>query len=312
MNNKRVTLLGGTGFVGTRLAYLLAERYTEVTVLTRRAQRVRNLRVVPNLHAREVNVHDADALAGALKGVDVVINLVGILNETGSTTFAKAHDELTGKVVDACAAAEVPRYLHMSALNADTENGTSEYLQSKGRAEDRVRAAGESLAWTFFRPSIIFGKDDAFFNRFAGLLKALPVFPLAVPDARMAPVWIDDVCRVMIDSIDDHALYGGAVCLCGPEVFSLRELVEYTALTAGLKRKIVGLPDWASRLQARVMERVPGKPFSYDNYLSLQTDSVCADDCPRQGTSIEAVVPHYLGEVDWAGRLQSRRASARR
>lgn len=312
MNKQRVTLLGGTGFVGTRLAYLLAERYAEVTVLTRRAQRVRNLRVVPNLHAREVNVHDPEALAVALSGSDVVINLVGILNETGSATFAKAHDELTGKVVDACTAAGVPRYLHMSALNADAENGTSEYLRSKGRAEARVREAGGALAWTFFRPSVIFGKNDAFFNRFAGLLKALPVFPLAVPDARLAPVWIDDVCRVMIDSIDDPTLHGEAVCLCGPDVFTLRELVEYTAKAAGLKRKVIGLPDWAARLQARMMELVPGKPFSRDNYLSLQTDSVCPDDCPSQGTSVEAVVPQYLGKVDWAGRLQSRRASARR
>lgn len=312
MTSSRVTLLGGTGFVGTRLVYLLAERFSEVVVLTRRAQRVRELRVVPNVHAREADIHDPEILARELAGSDVVINLVGILNETGNSTFAKAHDGLTDKVVTACEAANVRRYLHMSALNADAENGKSEYLRSKGRAESRVRAANASLHWTMFRPSVIFGQNDSFFNRFATLLKALPVFPLAVPDSRMAPVWVDDVCRVMLDSIDNPATVGEAISLCGPEIFTLKELVEYTAETAELNRVVIGLPDWAARLQARTMELVPGKPFSRDNYLSLQTDSTCSDGCMCQPTSIRAVVPYYLGRVDWAGRLQTKRTTARR
>jgi len=312
MSTRRVTLLGGTGFVGTELVYRLAERFEQVVVLTRRAQRVRFLRVLPNVLARETDVHDGAALTDALEGSDLVVNLVGILNESGSSTFASAHDELTGKVLAACEAAGVPRYLHMSALNADAEGGSSEYLRSKGRAEDRVRAADPALGWTIFRPSVIFGERDAFFNRFAGLLKLLPAFPLAVPEARMAPVWIGDVCRVMIDSIDDPTMTGETLHLCGPDRLTLRELVEYTARTAGLKRWVIGLPDWAARLQARSMELVPGKPFSRDNYLSLQTDSVCPTDCPHQPTSIDAIVPRYLGRRDWAGRLQSRRAAARR
>jgi len=313
MSNRRVTLLGGTGFVGTELVHRLAERVGEVVVLTRRAQRVRALRVLPNVHAREVDVHDPDALARAFAGSDVVINLVGILNESGSSTFASAHDELTGKVLAACEASAVPRYLHMSALNADATEGSSEYLKSKGRAEDRVRAADTALAWTIFRPSIIFGEKDAFFNRFAGLLKSLPVvFPLAVPDARMAPVWIGDVCRSMLDAIEDPATVGETLHLCGPDEYTLRELVEYTARTAELERTVIGLPDWAARLQGRLLGLVPGKPFSTDNYLSLQSDSVCPGDCPRQPTSLDAVVPHYLGRRDWAGRLQQRRAAARR
>ena len=312
MSTRRVTLLGGTGFVGTQLAYRLAERFDEVTVLTRRAQRSRALRVTPNVRAREMDVHDPETLARALAGSDVVVNLVGILNESGGSTFARAHDGLVEKVLAACAAGEVPRYLHMSALNADAEDGSSEYLRSKGRAEDRVRASGPELAWTIFRPSIVFGEHDAFFNRFATLLKALPVFPLAVPDARMAPVWIDDVCRVMLEAIDDPTTFGETLPLCGPDVYTLRELVEYTARTCDLERVVIGLPDWASRLQARAMDLVPGKPFSTDNYLSLQTDSVCPDGCPRQPTSIDAIVPRYLGRRDWAGRLQKKRAAARR
>lgn len=315
MSSRRVTLLGGSGFVGSQLTYRLAEKFDEVVVLTRRAQRVRALRTMDNVYAKEVNVHDADALKAALTGSDTVINLIGILNEGGDRSkgsFASAHSELTAKVLAACSAGEVRHYLHMSALNADAENGSSEYLRTKGKAEQQVREHQGSTTWTIFQPSIIFGEHDAFFNRFAGLLRALPVFPLAVPDARMAPVFIGDVCHVMINAIDDPQAIGSTFQLCGPKDYTLRELVQYTADVAGMSRVIIGLPDWASRLQARVMEFVPGKPFSRDNYLSLQTPSVCSDDCARQTTSLDAVVPRYLGHKDWAGRLQKRRAAARR
>ena len=312
--SSRVTLLGGSGFVGSQLTYRLAEKFDEVVILTRRAQRVRGVRTMSNVEVVQTNVHDAEALRESVAGSGVVINLIGILNEGGNkseTGFTSAHVDLTGKVLSACQAAGISRYLHMSALHADAENGSSEYLRSKGEAEKLVRAT-KGLNWTIFQPSVIFGEHDAFFNRFAALLRALPVFPLAVPEARMAPVFVGDVCNVMIDSINDAGSVGAAIELCGPDDYSLRELVQYTADVAGVSSKIIGLPDWAARLQARSMEFVPGKPFSRDNYLSLQTDSVCTDGCPRQSTSLNAVVPRYIGSNDWAGRLQKRRELARR
>ncbi|NND89768.1 MAG: complex I NDUFA9 subunit family protein [Granulosicoccus sp.] len=315
MSSRRVTLLGGSGFVGSQLTYRLAEQFDEVVVLTRRAQRARELRTMSNVHVREANVHDATALQRAVEGSAIVINLVGILNEGSNkaeSSFDSAHAGLTEKVLAACAGGGVSRYLHMSALGADAENGSSEYLRTKGRAEELVRSNQAGLDWTIFQPSIIFGEHDAFFNRFAGLLRALPVFPLAVPDAMMAPVFVGDVCRVMIDSIDDPGASRATIQLCGPQDYTLRELVQYTADTAGYSRVIIGLPDWAARAQARVMEFVPGKPFTRDNYLSLQTPSVCNDGCPRQPTSLDAVVPRYIGHQDWAGRLQKRRTVARR
>lgn len=315
MPTSRVTLIGGSGFVGSQLTFRLAESFDEVVVLTRRAPRVRKFRTLINVRIVEINVHDAEALAGALEGSDVVINLVGILNEGYSkdeNSFRNAHLGLTEKVLSACKLNSVPRYLHMSALNADSEKGSSEYLRTKGMAEDLVKGTSTGLNWTIFQPSIIFGEHDAFFNRFAGLLRALPVFPLAVPDAKMSPVFVGDVCDVMIGSIENTETNGATVELCGPQDYTLKELVEYTASTAGLNRKIIGLPDWAARLQARVMELVPGKPFSRDNYLSLQTPSVCSEGCQRQNTSLGAVVPRYIGTADWAGRLQKRRTAARR
>jgi len=315
MSSRRVTLLGGSGFVGSQLTYRLAEEFDEVVVLTRRAQRVRSLRTLINVEVIELNVHDSEALNAALAGSSVVINLVGILNEGSNkseSSFSGAHSDLTTKVLQACEENGITRYLHMSALNADAEKGSSEYLKTKGLAEQKVRDAHASIKWTMFRPSVIFGKHDAFFNRFAALLNSLPIFPLAVPDAKLAPVYVGDVCDAMINSIDDPGAIGAAIELVGPADFTLRELVQYTADTAGISSRIVGLPDWAARLQARIMEFVPGKPFSRDNYLSLQTDSVLPEGSIRQPTSLQAVVPRYIGTEDWSGRLQKRRAAARR
>jgi len=315
MAKSRVTLLGGTGFVGTQLSCRLAQEFDEVVLLSRHSQRSRTLRILPNVHVEQTDVHDEVKLKEALRGSDVVVNLVGILNDSGknsANSFDGAHAKLTKKVVDACASLGISRYLHMSALNADAQNGSSEYLRSKGVAENNVKAS-KSLNWTLFQPSVIFGEKDSFFNMFSGLLTSLPVFPLACPDARMAPVHVGDVVESMMSSLNDSSTFGQSIQLCGPADYSLQELIEFTANTRGLKRKIIRLPDGVAKLQARIMEFVPGKPFSRDNYLSLQTDAVCSTDCGRQPTSIQAIVPTYLGNrKGLPARHQSRRELARR
>ncbi len=314
MSKSRVTLLGGTGFLGTELSCVLAQEFDEVILLSRRSHRSRTLRILPNVHVRQANVHDPVQLKSALEGASVVINLVGILNTAGKSSansFEGAHADLTKSVVDTCQSLGINRYLHMSALNADAENGSSAYLRSKGLAEKHV-AASTSLNWTVFQPSVIFGERDAFFNRFKSLLTMMPFFPLACPDARMAPVFVGDVVNSMVNSINNPDTYSQSIKLVGPKDFSLEEIVEYTANTAQLKRKIIRLPDGLAKFQARVMEWVPGKPFSTDNYLSLQTDSVC-DTCERQPTSVDAIVPTYIGHTKGVpARHQSRREFARR
>ena len=315
MSNKRVTVLGGTGFVGTALSCRLAQQYDEVILLTRHAQRSRTLRILPNVHVLQTNVHDAKALEQALEGSDVVINLVGILNSAGSNaknSFTGAHADLTKNVITACEKLGIKRYLHMSALNADADKGSSDYLRSKGVAELMVKGA-KKLDWTIFQPSVIFGEADSFFNRFAGLLTSLPIFPLACPDAKMAPVYVGDVVDSMMGALNQPQTFKQSIQLCGPDEFSLQELVEFTAQTAGLKRKVIRLPDGVSRIQARIMEFVPGKPFSYDNYLSLQTDAICNSNCESQPTSVHAVVPTYIGTSKGINaRHQHRRQLARR
>jgi len=309
-----ITLLGGSGYVGTEMTNRLAELCGEVRVLTRHAQRVKSFRILSNVPVLQCDVHNENALCEAIEGSDVVINLVGILNTAGSkaeNSFDGAHAQLTETVVKACQNVGVTRYLHMSSLGADAVDGSSEYLKSKGRAEIVVKNS-QQLAWTIFRPSVIFGPGDAFFNRFADLLRMAPVMPLACADSKLQPVYLGDVCNVMLNSVHDPASIGQTLELGGPEVFTLKELVTMTANLAGLKRPIVALPDFLARIQARVLEFVPGKPFSRDNYNSLQTDNVLPDGVVPQPTSIGAVVPRYLGNSDWNGELQAYRQMARR
>lgn len=309
-----ITLLGGSGFVGTELTQRLASEAGEVRVLTRRAQRVKSFRVLINVKVIETNVHDVNELAAAIEGSDVVINLVGILNNAGSkakNSFDGAHAALTATVVQACKTAGVGRYLHMSSLGADAQNGSSDYLKSKGVAENHALGA-KHLACTVFRPSVIFGPGDSFFNRFATILQLAPIMPLACADAKMQPVYLGDVCQSMIDAMHNPDTIGQTIELGGPEVFTLKELVAMTAQLKGLVRPIIALPDALGKIQAFCLEFVPGKPFSRDNFASLQTDNVLPEGVEPQPTSVSAVVPRYLGNSDLNGELQSYRTMARR
>ena len=301
MKIRTLCVLGGTGFVGRALVQRLAGEGRQARVLTRYRERHRALLVLPTLELVQADVHDPQTLVEHFRGCDAVVNLVGILNEKGhdGRGFWTAHVELARKVVEACRGAGVRRLLHMSALNADATHGPSHYLRTKGEAEDLVHAASD-LQVTSFQPSVIFGPGDGFFNRFARLLKLTPgVLPLACPQARFSPVYVGDVAAAFVAALDDRTSAGRRYELCGPRSYTLKQLVQYTARCAGLKRWIVGLSDRLSRLQASVFEYLPGKPFSYDNYLSLQTDSVCRENGLMSlgitPTPVEAVVPGCLG-----------------
>jgi uncharacterized protein YbjT (DUF2867 family) len=311
-----ICLLGGTGFVGRMLVTRLTRDGYTVRVLTRRRERHKALAVNPRVQLIEADVHSPDALRMHMAGCGTVINLAGILNERGhdGSGFRHVHVELPRKVVQAALQCGTRRLLHMSALNADPAETRSHYLRTKGEGEAIVHAAGESgLEVTSFRPSVIFGPEDSFFNRFAALLRLpTPVFPLACPDSRFAPVYVGDVVDTFCQALADRSMTGLRIELCGPRVYTLRELVAYTARTAGLRRHILGLGDGLSRLQARVFEYMPGKPFSLDNYYSLQKDSVCTDMSSRSGaTPVEAVVPGYLRNGG-ATRYDQYRRQARR
>ncbi len=313
MKPTSVCILGGTGFVGRHLVNRLARDGVRCRVLTRRPHRHRHIGVAPGAELVEANVHDPDVLIREFAGHDAVINLVGILNEGAGASFRRIHYELPLAVLAACQSAGVPRLLHMSALNADEQGGTSEYLRTKGAAENQLHRNAGTVAVTSFRPSVIFGPDDSFFNRFAALLRIPGPFPLACPDARFAPVYVGDVAEAFARALGDPSTIDQRYDLCGPRVFTLRELVDYAARAMGLRKPIIGLGDGLSRLQARVLGVLPGRPFTMDNYNSMQMDSVCAHDglgmLGITPTDVDTVVPYVLGHRLPKERLNALRAT---
>jgi NADH dehydrogenase len=316
MKALRICVLGGTGFVGSNLVFRLAGMGHNITVPTRRPARHREFRVLPGVQLVETNPHNHDQLTALLRNTDCVINLIGILNEAGNSRFQTAHVELPGAVVKAMREAGVSRLLHMSALNANVNESHSRYLKTKGAGEDLVHQT-PGIDTTSFRPSVIFGRGDSFFNRFAFLLGLSPlVFPLACADARFSPVYVNNVVDAFVRALEDNSTIGQRLDLCGPDDYSLGELVRYTARITGRNTAVIGLPDFLSRLQAMMLGLLPGKPFSLDNYYSLQIDSLCKDNAlPTLGIeprSLESVVPTYLGDAGMRTHYFRFRANARR
>ncbi|HEX6573318.1 MAG TPA: complex I NDUFA9 subunit family protein [Steroidobacteraceae bacterium] len=285
MTAHKVCVLGGTGFIGREVVARLDGRSREVKVLTRNPAHSREMKVLPSMRLVRADVHDEAVLAREFDGCDVVVNLVGILNERGlgrgsGEEFRRVHTELPQKVVRACRRAGVRRYLHMSGLKADSQRGPSHYLRSKGLAEDYLRehCTDGAPEYVIFKPSVVFGPGDAFVNNFAGILKLTPgVLPLACADAKFAPVYVADVADAFVECLERRDAAGQAYELCGPDIMTLGEIVRMTARILGLRRVVVPLPRSLSRVQAAVMDYVPGKPFSTDNFLSATLDSTC--DC---------------------------------
>ena len=300
----RIGILGGTGFIGRSLCLRLAGAGHELRVFSRRRERHRELLVLPTAQVVEADVHNPAVLKREFQGLDAVINLVGILNEQGrdGSGFERAHAELPAKVVQACRQAGVARLLHMSALHA-APDAPSFYLRSKARGEQTVHEAeGPDLRVTSFRPSVIFGPGDSFTNRFAQLLQKVPlVFPLACARSRMQPLYVEDLVSAFVAALDRHACFGQRYDLCGPQAYTLEEIVTYLAKVLGLKRRIVPLGNGLSRLQAALLQFAPGKPFTPDNYRSLQVASTCDRPFPAvfgvTPARFQDVVPTYLGRL---------------
>ncbi|MDO1529002.1 complex I NDUFA9 subunit family protein [Fulvimonas sp. R45] len=271
MTARRLVVLGGTGFVGRHLLPRLSADGHRVLVLSRNRERHRALGVLPGVHVRSADVYDDAALRTALGGADAAINLVGILNPSGPHSFRRAHVDLARRLIAACVDTGVPRLHQMSALKAG--QGLSNYLKTRGEAEALVK--GSRLAWTIYQPSVIFGEGDGLVNRFATLLRRLPVLPLARARARLAPTWAGDVAAAIARCVrEEHATRGRSYELYGPEVLALGDIVKAIRDTAGLRTPILPLPDGLGRLQAQLAGLLPGTPFSLDNFRTLRTDSV--------------------------------------
>ena len=299
MRHQTIAIIGGTGFIGNNLACELARRNYRIKVISRRRERNRSLLVIPALELVEANVHSAAALSNALRGCDAVVNLVGILNEHDSrgASFEDVHARLPVTIAEAARFNRITRILHMSALGAHAA-APSAYLRSKALGEDGAHDQ-KGMQVTSFRPSAVFGRRDGLFSMLAGALRISPYFvPLACAHSRLAPLYVADLSQAMTKALDDSSTYGQRYDLCGPRTYTLEELANYTARVLGLRRHVIALPDALARIQAQLMQLIPGSPFTMDSYHSLQIDSVCENNGFEQfgitPTSVESVVPNYL------------------
>ncbi|HZX72764.1 MAG TPA: complex I NDUFA9 subunit family protein [Rhodanobacter sp.] len=270
MATRQLVILGGTGFVGSRLVPRLAADGHRIVLLSRNREKCRELGVLPGVSVRSADIHDDDALRAQLAGADAVINLVGILNQHGRHTFQHVHVELTRRLIAACEDCGVAQLHQMSSLKAG--QGLSQYLKTRGAGEALVKAS--TLDWTIYQPSVIFGTGDGLVRRFATLLRRMPVLPLARATSRMAPTWVGDVAEAIARCVGSDAGGRRSFELYGPEVLTLGDIVRRIRDQSGLRTPILALPDGLGRLQAQFAELLPGKPFSLDNFRSLRTDSV--------------------------------------
>ena len=295
---RKVTIVGGSGFVGRHLARVLTERGLTVTVPTRYRERAkRELIILPTVEVTEANVHDDADLERVISGADAVVSLVGILHESRRDEFTRAHVDLPRRVAQTCKRLGVGRVVHVSALGANGD-GPSRYLRSKAHGEAALASAAEGIALTIFRPSVIFGLGDSFLTLFVRLLALFPVVPLGSPGARFQPVWVVDVARAMADALDERNAFGKTYELCGPKAYTLRELVELTGEVTGNRRMIIGLGPRLSYIQALCMELTPWPILTRDNVRSMQIDNVCACGWPEDfhfsPSALEAVLPSYI------------------
>lgn len=316
MQVRNVCVIGGGGFLGRHVVRRLAAKEIFVRVPTRRRERAKQLILLPTVDVVTADVHDPKILERLLGSADAVINLVGILHPLGGETFERNHVELPRRIVAACRAAGVKRLIHVSALKAALD-APSAYLRSKAEGEGQIRAAQAiGIETTILRPSVIFGRDDSFLNLFARFARLLPIIVLASPNARFQPIFVEDVAHALSECLSNPHTFGRTYDLCGPSVYTLRQLVEYVCHTLGIRRPLVGLNESLSLLQAGLLERLPGQVMTRDNVYSMRVDNVCGCAFPElfgfTPTPLEAVVPEYLAGATPQTRYSSFRYRARR
>jgi NADH dehydrogenase len=320
---QRVLVLGGSGFVGRYVVEQLQRQGAEVTVPTRRLAAARHMWSQPRVHVTVADVLDAPTLARLVQEHDAVVNLVAILHGS-KRQFERVHVELPRRIADACAQAGGRRVVHISALGAAAD-GPSMYQRSKARGEAVLGQAAQvgSLKLTVLRPSVIFGAEDRFLNLFAGLQRVFPLMPLAGAGARFQPVWVRDVARAVVTCLQDDSTIGQAYECCGPETWTLRDLVksagQWSGVAGGRGRAVIGLPSALGRLQALALELLPGAPLmSRDNLDSMKVDNVCSGQAPGlaalgiAAAPLSLVGPQYLGREGPQARLDHYRRSAGR
>jgi NADH dehydrogenase len=301
MRDGVVTVFGGSGFIGRHLVWQLADAGNTIRVATRSPERAGVLQPMGNVGqivAFRCDGRDEAVVRSLCEGVDAVINLVGILHERGKGDFTAMHATLPGMIARGAAAAGVRRLVHVSAIGAD-RSSASAYAQSKAAGETAVLDAFPHA--TILRPSIVFGPEDGFFNRFARMAMISPFLPLIGGGrTRFQPVYVGDVADAIMAALDRDDVQGRTFELGGPRVYSFAELLAWMLRQVGRRRLLVRVPFGVAKLQARFLELLPTPPLTRDQVELLKRDNVVSPGVPTLAdlgvspTPLEVIVPGYL------------------
>ena len=315
-SSKLITVYGGSGFVGRHVVRALARTGCRMRIGVRRpdlAGHLQPMGSVGQIHAVQANLRDRDSVRRAALGADALVNLVGILFAQGRQTFASVHTEGAHHVAEVAAELGVRAMVHMSALGADPESD-SVYARSKAAGEEAVLEAYPDAA--ILRPSVIFGPEDQFFNRFAAMARISPVLPLiGGGGTRFQPVFAGDVAGAAVAAIEGRALSGRIYELGGPQVLTFKEVLRWILKETGRRRLLVPIPFWLARLQAAVLGLLPNPPLTLDQLRLLQRDNVVSEEARRERrtlealgiepTAIDVVVPFYMARFRPKGQFSS-------
>ena len=320
-NGKLATVFGGSGFVGRYIVWSLAKRGYRVRAAVRRpdlAGHLQPMGVVGQIHAVQANLRFADSVVRAVEGADVVINAVGILAPTGAQSFEAVHAEGARRVAKAAREAGAARLVHISAIGAD-KSSNAEYARTKAEGEEAVLAEFPSAI--ILRPSIVFGAEDQFFNRFAALARFSPALPLIGGGrTKFQPVFVGDLGQAAANAAIDTGNTGTIYEIGGPQVISFRDVLELTLRYTGRRRLLLPMPFWLAKLQALATWPLPNtlRPITVDQVRLLKADNVVSEAAKRDGrtlealgiakpTAIDAIVPEYLERFKSKGQFASYR-----
>ncbi len=310
-----ITVFGGSGFLGRHLVKRLAEGGARLRVAVRYPEAAGFLKPmgeVGQVVPLQANLRDEASVTRAVEGADAVVNLVGILYQRGRQRFRAVHVEGAARAARAAAAAGARRFVQVSAIGADADS-PAEYGRTKAAGEAAVSEAFDGA--TIVRPSIIFGPEDDFFNRFAAMARLSPALPLiGFGHTRFQPVYVGDVAEAMARLLDDPASAGKTYELGGPRVYSFREIMALVLRETGRNRLLVPLPYPLAMMQARFLELLPVPPLTRDQVQLLKRDNVVGGDAPGLAdlgvtpTTVDAILPSYLGRYRRRGSLDPSRA----
>lgn len=310
------TVFGGSGFIGRYVVRQLARAGKTVRVAVRRPERALFLKTsgsIGQIVPLYAPVGDQPAVNRAVEGADWVINLVGVLAESRAASFQAVHVDAARRVAASAASAGVQRLVHISAIGADPASD-SRYAATKGEGENAVRAAFQGA--TILRPSIVFGPEDNFFNRFAGMTRIMPFMPVIEGATRMQPVYAGDIAAAVLAALQSNAAVGKTYELGGPRVWLFVDLLDYVLKTTGRDMPLVNMPAPLVRLQAWLLEKLPGQLLTRDQLKMLARDNVVAPDALTltdlgiSPTAVEQIVPNYLSRFRPGGRRKSTYAPA--